>query len=184
MDLSGDAYEWWDHAAGVYARGHRPEPGAVLSFRSNSRMRLGHVAVVRSVKNSREIEIDHANWPGPRGRGVNRNIAVVDVSPNNDWTAVRVAMGYGDTFGSIYPTNGFIYDRPDNTRRLVTAAAAAPIPALNPPPTDLRPASERTPVPAARGRRITEVAEAPVRTRGLDLTVHDVALDAPYRNLR
>ena len=97
----------------TYARGRVPEPGSVLAFRANGRMRLGHVAVVTTVVNNREIEIDHANWAG---RGVARSVPVVDVSENNDWTAVRVGMGRSDAFGSIYPTYGFIYDRPDTRR--------------------------------------------------------------------
>ena len=83
----GNAWQWWDNAAGVYARGSVPESGSVLTFRSNGRMRLGHVAVVSRVINPREIEIEHANWWGPGMHGgVARNIPVVDVSEANDWT--------------------------------------------------------------------------------------------------
>ena len=81
IELSGNASAWWDHAAGVYARGNRPEAGSVLNFRANGSMRLGHVAVVNQVVDSRTIEIDHANWGGPgavRG-GISRDIYVVDV---------------------------------------------------------------------------------------------------------
>ena len=118
---AGNAWEWWDNAAGVYARGSVPEPGSVLAFRSNGRMRLGHVAVVSRVINPREVEIEHANWSasGMCG-GVARNIPVVDVSEANDWTAVRVGLGGSGEFGSVYPTYGFIYDRPD-TGTLVAA---------------------------------------------------------------
>jgi hypothetical protein len=77
-------------------------------------MRLGHVAVVARVVDSREVEIDHANWWGPGARGgVSRGIPVVDVSANNDWSEVRVGLGRSGEFGSVYPTYGFIYDRPD-----------------------------------------------------------------------
>ena len=44
--------------------------------------------------------------------GVARSIPVVDVSEANDWTAVRVGLGRSGEFGSVYPTYGFIYDRP------------------------------------------------------------------------
>ena len=94
IQLSGDAYVWWNEAAGRYERGQTPQPGSVLNFRANGRMRLGHVAVVQEVVNRREILITQANWGGPgfvRG-GVSSDIAVVDVSPNNDWTAVRMAL--------------------------------------------------------------------------------------------
>lgn len=115
IELKGNAVNWWDAASGVYERGHRPESGAVLNFRANSSMRLGHVAVVKHIINSREIEIDHANWAWSGKSNVTRNVAVIDVSERNDWTAVRVALGGGrDDFGSVYATYGFIYDRPDH----------------------------------------------------------------------
>ena len=115
IDLKGNAANWWDAAQGVYARGERPETGSVMNFRATGHMRLGHVAVVAAVLNSRMVEIDHANWAGPgasRG-GVSRGIPVIDVSEANDWSAVRVGLGRSGDFGSVYPTYGFIYDRPD-----------------------------------------------------------------------
>jgi len=112
IELSGNAANWWDAAAGVYERGERPEVGSVLNFRATRRMHMGHVAVVTNVVNSRTIEIDHANWGGP-GR-VSRNVEVVDVSPSNDWSAVRVGLDHDGDLGSTYPTFGFIYDRPDD----------------------------------------------------------------------
>ena len=155
IELSGNASAWWDHAAGVYARGTRPEAGSVLNFRANGAMRMGHVAVVNQIVDSRTIEIDHANWGGPgavRG-GISRDISVVDVSPANDWSAVRVALGHSGEYGSIYPTYGFIYNRPDHGTMIASADHTAPMPALNPAPRDLR------------GRAIDtaydEVAEAP-----------------------
>ena len=115
IELKGNAFEWWYAASGIYERGSRPEEGSVLNFRASGRMRLGHVAVVERVVNSREVEIDHANWWGPgAGRGgISTNIPVVDVSANNDWSEVRVGLGHSGTFGSVYATYGFIYDRPD-----------------------------------------------------------------------
>ena len=114
IELKGNAANWWEAAAGVYERGNRPEPGSVMNFRATGHMRLGHVAVVARVIDSREVEIDHANWWGPGTRGgVSRGIPVVDVSANNDWSAVRVGLGRTGEFGSVYPTYGFIYDRPD-----------------------------------------------------------------------
>jgi hypothetical protein len=122
-----------------------PQPGSVLTFRANGRMHLGHVAVVSRIINAREIEIDHANWWGPGMRGgVARNIPVVDVSEANDWTAVRVSLGRSGEFGSVYPTYGFIYDRPDNGVLLASNAAPAPQQGdINPVPSDLRPRAER-----------------------------------------
>lgn len=151
IELSGNASSWWYNAAGIYQRGNRPEPGSVLNFRANGAMRMGHVAVVNHVIDSRTIDIDHANWGGPgavRG-GISRDISVVDVSPNNDWSAVRVALGHSGEYGSIYPTYGFIYNRPDSGR-LEEASNSSPVPALNPAPRDLRPRYS-----------LDEVAEAP-----------------------
>jgi surface antigen len=159
IELAGNAANWWGAAAGVYERGAKPEVGSVLNFRANGRMRMGHVAVVSNVVDSREIEIDHANWAGPgavRG-GVSRNITVVDVSPSNDWSAVRVALGHTEQFGSVYPTYGFIYDRPDRGV-MVANDTTAPARALNTPPADLRPATER--FAAASAQDTEEVAEA------------------------
>jgi surface antigen len=160
IDVSGNAWQWWDNAAGVYARGSVPESGSVLTFRANGRMRLGHVAVVSRVINPREVEIEHANWWGPGMHGgVARNIPVVDVSEANDWTAVRVGLGQTGEFGSVYPTYGFIYSRPDNGMMLASNRAPAPQPELNPAPRDLRPAAERG------WQTYEEVAEAPVAPR-------------------
>ncbi|GEN59258.1 hypothetical protein ANI02nite_11420 [Acetobacter nitrogenifigens DSM 23921 = NBRC 105050] len=112
VDLSGNARDWWYNAEGRYARGSAPEPGSVLNFRPIRRMPLGHVAVVTGVTNSRVITIDQSHWGQS---GVSRNVTVVDVSPDNDWSAVRVALnGREGTFGSIYPTYGFIYARGEN----------------------------------------------------------------------
>lgn len=126
IELSGNANTWWNQAEGVYERGAKPEVGSILNFRSTGRMRMGHVAVVANVLDSRRIEIDHANWGGP-GQ-VSRNIEVVDVSPSNDWTAVRVGLGHSDELGSVYPTYGFIYDRPDHGT-MVANSGVTPIPA-------------------------------------------------------
>ena len=143
IELTGNAVNWWDNAAGIYERGARPEVGSILNFRRTGRMRLGHVAVVSNVVDSHTVQIDHANWSG---RGVvTRNVTVVDVSPSNDWSAVRVALGNGE-FGSVYPTYGFIYDRPDKGTMLANAgisrggASLGPaVTAPNSTPLDLRP---------------------------------------------
>lgn len=170
--ISGNARDWWGNAAGVYQRGHAPEEGSVLAFSANGRMPLGHVAVVSAVLDSRTISIDQAHWGS---RGVTRDIEVKDVSENNDWSAVRVALGRGESFGSIYPTRGFIYPRPD-TGRIVEATNYAPAPALGPAPADLR-------LTRARHQALApvEVAEMPKPTRGLDLSLDGIATDAPDR---
>jgi len=156
ITVAGNAWQWWDNAAGEYARGDRPEPGSVLNFRSNSRMPLGHVAVVTRVVNPREIIVEQANWPsaGMRG-GVSHDVAVVDVSEANNWSAVRVELGHGGDFGSVYPTYGFIYNRPDGGVVTASVTRPAPLPDINPIPSDLRPAAERP------WQTYEEVAESP-----------------------
>ncbi len=167
IQVVGNAWEWWNKAAGTYARGDRPEVGSVLNFRANGRMRLGHVAVVTQVVNPREVIVDHANWPSGGGRGgrITRGVAVVDVSEANNWSAVRVELGRSSGFGSIYPTYGFIYNRPDTGRVMASVTRPAPLPAINPVPSDLRPVAERP------WQTITEVAEAPPARRGIALNV-------------
>lgn len=129
IDLKGDAFLWWAEAAGRYARGSRPIVGSVLNFRSSPRIPLGHVAVVEKVVNSREILVDQANWVPDT---VSRDVPVIDVSRNNNWSAVQVSIG-GGRFGMTYPTYGFIYDQTpggmvyaDNRNSGTTEVAEAP----------------------------------------------------------
>ena len=167
IELAGNAVNWWNNAAGRYARGSAPEVGSVLNFRANTRMRLGHVAVVSNVVNSRVVRIDQSHW---ESRGVSRDVSVVDVSPDNDWSAVRVALGHGDTYGSIYPTYGFIYPRPDDSS---TSAASD--------------ATWHAAAPVREARRhsiVLEVAEAPAKDRAIDLSTPAIGIDAPDRDLR
>ncbi|OYV41131.1 MAG: hypothetical protein B7Z81_01350 [Acidocella sp. 20-61-6] len=35
-----------------------------------------------------------------------------DVSPDNNWSEVKVELGDSSTWGAPYPTYGFIYNRP------------------------------------------------------------------------
>lgn len=127
MNISGNGGQWWHNAAGIYARGNLPERGAVLAMPGSGGMRMGHVAVVSRVVNSRTIEVDHANWGGPglrRGQ-VLRGAVVIDVSDRNDWSAVRHQVGFDrDTFGRTYPVQGFIYNRPANERSILVRAPA------------------------------------------------------------
>jgi hypothetical protein len=166
IEVAGNAWQWWDNAVGVYARGDRPEPGSVLNFRPNFRMHLGHVAVVTRVVNAREVMVDHANWPsGGGGGGISHNVAVVDVSEANNWSAVRVELGRDGTFGSVYPTYGFIYPRPDTGTMIASIARPAPQRDINPVPSDLRPAAERP------WRTMEEVAESPAGRGRIDLSL-------------
>lgn len=167
--VPGNAWQWWYNAEGRYARGDRPEAGSVLNFRANGRMPLGHVAYVTRVVNAREVIVDQANWPSAAsGRGgVSRDIAVVDVSEANNWSAVRVELGRGWAFGSVYPTYGFIYNRPDAGFVTASVTSPAPQPDINRVPSDLRPAAERP------WHTVVQVAEAPARP------VHRIDLRIP-----
>jgi surface antigen len=172
IQVAGNAWQWWENAKGLYARGDQPEVGSVLNFRSNGRMRLGHVAVVTRVVNPREVIVEHANWPsgGSLGR-ISHNVAVVDVSEANNWSAVRVELGRDTTFGSVYPTYGFIYNRPDPGVMIAGVAPPAPQAAINPVPSDLRPAAERP------WRTVEEVAESPANQRDrINLSVTSAAV--------
>ena len=162
IGLTGDAYLWWGEAAGRYERGDMPAPGSVLSFRSNGRMRLGHVAVVTEVVNQREVTVTQANWGGPgftRG-GVSTGISVIDVSQNNDWTAVRVALGHSSNYGSVYPTYGFIYGHGAPATLMADAQLPAPQILTDRPPADLRSLADRVQQKPAF-RQTIEFAAAP-----------------------
>src|SRR5579862_9645525 len=112
IQIFGDAWTWWRQAAGHYQTGYVPKAGAVLCFKPTGRMRLGHVAVVSQVLTDRIIQITHANWSlidGDRGH-VEQNVTVVDVSPNGDWSEVKVWNDPSHNLGTtVYPTYGFIY---------------------------------------------------------------------------
>ena len=166
--LRGNAVNWWRKAEGVYARGKAPEVGSVLNFRAIGRMRLGHVAVVTDIIDSRTIQIDQSHW---NANGISRNVSVIDISQNNDWSAVRVELGHRGTFGSIYPTYGFIYPRADTSGEIITARSdASPL---------------RIAAPAAMRLRSvgTEVAEAPALTPEFAST-NLLGDDAPNRSLQ
>lgn len=107
VKIYGDAYTWWDKAAGKYPRGALPEEGSVMVLNNYAGPNRGHVAVVRSVVTSREIRVDHANWLDDGSIYVND--PVMDVSDANDWTAVRVFnIKTGAWGGKVYPVQGFI----------------------------------------------------------------------------
>ena len=85
-----------------------------MVFAKTRHMPKGHVAIVQQQLDERTLLIDHANWSrigGARGR-VERSVRVVDVSANNDWSAVRVwyhsLANVGDT---VYALRGFVYPK-------------------------------------------------------------------------
>ncbi len=107
IKIYGDAYTWWDKAAGKYPRRPRPEPGTVMVLNNYAGADRGHVAVVRRVVSLREIRVDHANWLDDGSIYVND--PVEDVSGDNDWSVVRVYNLKTGGWGSrLYPVQGFI----------------------------------------------------------------------------
>ena len=112
VTLYGDAYTWWDKAAGKFARSPIPSEGAVMVLTNYAGPNRGHVAVVRAILDSRTIKIDHANWLDDGAIYVDDPVR--DVSAENDWSQVRVfnlrTQAWG---GRIYPVQGFIGPGPD-----------------------------------------------------------------------
>ena len=107
VNLRGDASDWWWRADGRYTRGRVPEVGAVMVFAPASGLPRGHVSVVSQVMSQREILVAQANWVHHR---VTTDQLVVDVSPDADWSLVRVWWPPSQTLGtSAYPVLGFIY---------------------------------------------------------------------------
>jgi hypothetical protein len=108
--LFGDARTWWDQAHTQYAQIANPAPGAVMVFAGRKNMRAGHVAVVKRLVSAREVLVDHANW-GRDGR-IYLNAPVIDVSPNNDWSQVKVWNTRANAMGTTaYSLRGFIAQR-------------------------------------------------------------------------
>lgn len=111
INLYGDAYTWWDQAGISYERGNIPVIGSVLVLSRTNRMTHGHVAVVRRIINSREIDVTHSNWGNDwkTRRIIYDIVRVQDVSQMNDWSFVRFWNHGQGSFGFPYATSGFIY---------------------------------------------------------------------------
>src|SRR5262245_14533429 len=62
IKIFGDAHTWWGQANGRYAKGSEPRVGAVMALRPHGNSRLGHVAAVSKIVDSRTLLIKHANW--------------------------------------------------------------------------------------------------------------------------
>jgi len=112
VQIYGDARTWWDQAEGRYARGTRPKVGAVMTFKPYGAMTLGHVAAVSRIIDSRTVLLSHSNWSPINGRRgqIEKDVAAVDVSPDNDWSEVRVWFAPLQDLGTTHwPVQGFIY---------------------------------------------------------------------------
>src|ERR1700749_2123455 len=107
LAVFGDAKTGWSRAKNIYDRVSHPVEEAVMVFSGSKRLRRGHVAVVTSIVNSRQIIVDQANWQN-RGE-IDHATPVLDVSKNNDWSLVRVWDIPSGTFGArTYAISGFI----------------------------------------------------------------------------
>ncbi|MGE0418308.1 MAG: CHAP domain-containing protein [Acetobacteraceae bacterium] len=122
--LSGAAADWWWQADGQYARSNAPRVGSVLVLSRTGRLRSGHVAVVSKVLSSREILVTQANWVRNR---ITEDQPVIDVSPGNDWTMVRVWWPPSGQMGvSQFPAHGFILaERPKSRDELMATTPRA-----------------------------------------------------------
>ncbi len=129
IQLYGDAHTWWGQAASRYARGTRPKVGAVMAFRPYGPMQLGHVAAISRIVDSRTVLLRHANWSlidGRRGQTEN-NVRAVDVSPDNDWSEVRVWYAPLGGLGTTHwPVEGFIYNQKPLKNEHMTLLNSAP----------------------------------------------------------
>ncbi len=125
IDITGDAWSWWEAAQGKYERGHQPRFMSVLVLSRTQRLKLGHVAVVVDVLGAREIRVTHANFGSdPIGRRIiYDSMPATDVSPANDWSVVRFWNYEAKAWGITYETYGFIY--PD---RVGGTVSAGPVP--------------------------------------------------------
>ena len=130
IQIRGDAWTWWSQAEGRYARGARPRIGAVMTFSPHGKMELGHVAAVSKIIDSRTVLLRHANWSPINGRRgqIEDNVRAVDVSPDNDWSQVRVWFAPIRNLGSTaWPVQGFIYpkrvDKAPKGARLIDAGS-------------------------------------------------------------
>ena len=125
--IYGDAHTWWGQAEGRYARGSTPRVGAVMAFKPNGNSQLGHVAAVSRIVDARTVLIRHSNWSPINGRRgqIEDNVKVIDVSPDNDWSQVRVWYApIGGLGSSHWPLEGFIY--PAKPRKVDLAALSRP----------------------------------------------------------
>jgi hypothetical protein len=108
IDIYGDANTWWDRAAGHYPRSNLPAAGSVLVVRGYRDDTRGHVAVVTQIVSGRIIRVDHANWLN-HGE-ISLNVPVLDVSPGNDWSEIRVwNIPTGQWGARTYLVRGFIH---------------------------------------------------------------------------
>lgn len=119
--LHGEAAAWWGESDGRYRRSDRPAVGGVLVFRRTARLPDGHVSVVSRLLDARRILVIQANWV--RGE-LDKDQLVVDMSPRNDWSQVRVWYPPTGRLGThVYATYGFIVPPAPLTHDALTGRA-------------------------------------------------------------
>ncbi len=107
IQIYGDAHSWWDQAAGRYVREPLPQSSSLMVLYGYAGPKRGHLALVTRVVSAREIRVDHANWLNDGNLYLNS--PVIDVSPNNDWSIVRVYNNRDGHMGARnYNVRGFI----------------------------------------------------------------------------
>jgi hypothetical protein len=113
IEIFGDAWTWWDQAAGRFARGRAPEVGSIMVFRVSEEMPFGHVAVVTAVLGPRSLLVSHRNWAGGLEKGrIDLHRPVEDASPRNDWSRVRVWHAATGRLGpGAHSLAGFVHAR-------------------------------------------------------------------------
>tara|TARA_A100001391_G_scaffold66729_3_gene42429 strand:+ start:14607 stop:15311 length:705 start_codon:yes stop_codon:yes gene_type:complete len=167
INIYGDAHTWWGQAEGRYARGHTPRIGAVMAFEPYRNMTLGHVAAVSRIVDARTVLLRHANWSEINGRRgqIEDNVRAVDVSPNNDWSEVRVWYGTTNSLGTTHwPVAGFIYNEKPGLQSVPFRYAFVDLPAAGKPS-----------APAARMQ--TSASTRPVADSRSDTFEAELALD-------
>ena len=108
VQIFGNANTWWAQSAGRYPRSSQPAFGSVFVLQGYNTSARGHVAVVTHIDSSRLIRVDQANWLN--GGEISRSVPILDVSPNNDWSEVRVwHIPGGHWGGRVYQGQGFIH---------------------------------------------------------------------------
>ncbi|USU10489.1 CHAP domain-containing protein [Sphingomonadaceae bacterium OTU29MARTA1] len=112
IKLYGDAWTWWDQAAGKYERGTVPRVGSAIAFAKTDRLPRGHVATVSRIVEKRVLMLTHANWSRRNGErsNIEQDVTLYDVSDRNDWSMVKVWFRDVDGLGDgVFPVRGFIY---------------------------------------------------------------------------
>ncbi|MXO89422.1 CHAP domain-containing protein [Altererythrobacter aquaemixtae] len=152
--IYGDAHTWWEQAKGRFDRGRKPRVGAVMAFQPHRNMQLGHVAAVSKIIDSRTVLLRHANWSPINGRRgqIENDVRAIDVSPNNDWSSVRVWYDPIKKLGkTAWPIHGFIYS--DKSPNFQTPQFDRPVRIAKAPAARVEP--KQPPVSRAPSRRFT-----------------------------